>query len=258
MSKTEELFCTLEKALASEVASASSSTGQDELNRLRKENEALEQSQILLLQQLRLMTAVKVHISNIDYEEFKPLAAMNKRAKKCQASRHLNNDQLLYEVLGEVAEAIDEHLMSGIHVANMMTSNGDADGKKKTALPMTRNQKKTLGGKLINPFQYYDCLMCSKGFYRDEDLRVHYFKKHDLDFGQATLPNDELQIQCHQVDRQSSTKCYLCQTNCSDVEALRVHKSLHVDSKYCKYKCSHCTQGFVLRSELTNHSMICN
>jgi len=61
----------------------------------------------------------------------------------------------------------------------------------------TRGQRHNKGLSLVNPFQYFDCLLsgCKAGYYTERELRKHYLDKHGLNFGKDPLPTSDLQIE---------------------------------------------------------------
>jgi len=122
---------------------------------------------------------------------------------------------------------------------------------------ITRSRRGVKGISLVDPFKYHDCLKCKAGYYRELDLRIHYRKKHGLDFGDAGLPTDELQLQCLQTDRQSSTKCNICGVQFKSVDEAMVHKTnSHVDNKFRRHACPSCPMRFVFAKELQDHQMV--
>jgi len=132
-----------------------------------------------------------------------------------------------------------------------------AAGKFKREAVLTRSRRGVKGGVLVNPIKYHDCLLCTAGFYTDKALRHHYKKWHGLDFGDAGLPTDQLQLKCQQVDRQESPKCNICGDDFKSLEEALVHKTnRHVEHKFRRHACPSCPMRFVLAKELQDHLMI--
>jgi len=107
---------------------------------------------------------------------------------------------------------------------------------------------------LHDPFVYSDCILCPRGYYRERDLRSHYFKDHMLEFGTAALPTSLLALRDFETDRASpawpaqvsATRCSLCGLSLETADAVRLHKTTHVNPKFMKYKCDECGGNYLL------------
>ena len=139
--------------------------------------------------------------------------------------------------------------------------NNNEEKKEKPRLPkrLTRKSKKSNREKLINPIKYFDCILCTRSDYGEKSLRVHYKNRHKLDFGQAPLPKNTVELTNFKKDLKKlyTNKCYICFSSFKSKELLRLHKSLHVDSRFGRHKCNKCGTAFILKEVLENHHMIC-
>ncbi len=130
-------------------------------------------------------------------------------------------------------------------------------GKK----PLTRWRRHITGVPLINPFRYDDCLLCTKGFYSDRDLRQHYAKRHALAVPEPTpLPSDLEQLRDCQFYNEDikSTRCGVCgRKDFADVEELRLHKTEHVPTNFRRHCCQDCGERFLLAEQLKEHERTC-
>ena len=73
---------------------------------------------------------------------------------------------------------------------------------------------------------------------------------HGYDIGPGPLPETKSQLdETITKDRQKSTVCHLCKTVFDNLDDLVLHKSLHINPKFCRHKCSveDCQEGFVLK-----------
>jgi len=137
--------------------------------------------------------------------------------------------------------------------------------KEKTNPRLTRRRRKTVGGSLINPRKFYVCLICGNKHmdYSIQQLKNHYRISHGYELGPGPLPETKSQLEETREtvaqDRQKSTRCSLCKCAVfGTVDDLLLHKSLHVNPKFCRYKCSieNCQEAFVLKEHLENHQMV--
>lgn len=262
-SSIDAQFEHFQQMLSSTIAQAQAPVDQQltNLKRLRKDNQLLTLQNIQLLQNARLLTAVKSLLST---------SVAHQNLSKDEVVENVS-DSTVSSVLANFADYVDDELMSQLYLKLIYPVNDGKDTNNNNTLVqksgcdngkkmLTRRRQKLFGGVLIDPFRYHDCLICPRGFYQETHLRLHYNKDHSLDFGSAPLPSDDVQIKCLQVDRQVSHKCHLCGIHMENLNDLLSHKSLHVDAKFCKYKCPNqeCSQTFVLQKELDNHVMCCH
>jgi len=239
----------------------------DELKELKRNNEVLELKTILLDQQVR---ALQASMSFIQTLEAKGKVAENDIGFN---SIRQNVDEIIREVLCHIIQKIDGDFMSDLMSKSLVDVNNNSSIERKNSKKfkkrteqqvetrLTRSKRKTSGGSLLNPRKFYACLICGEKHmdYSPVLLKSHYRVSHGYELGTGPLPVtiSQLEEKAH-TDCQQSTKCHICGTNFKTLETLILHKSLHVNPKFCRYKCSKsdCTEAFVLKEQLQNHEKV--
>ena len=74
----------------------------------------------------------------------------------------------------------------------------------------------------------------------EADMMMHYKERHELDMPLEAVPR-------------LLQRCHLCKESFACTEYLMAHKSLHVDPKFCQYKCSKCPKAFVMKKLFIQH-----
>ena len=121
---------------------------------------------------------------------------------------------------------------------------------------------------LVNPINYPMCLICGPKHrdYSDQKLLAHYNTSHKLALTLENMPRTQAEAEMlshykirHELDMTLETvprllqKCHICQESFACTEYLMAHKSLHVDPKFCQYKCKECPQAFVMEKLFIQH-----
>jgi len=238
----------------------------DELEELKRNNEALELKTILLDQQVRALQASMSFIQTLD--------AKNKVTENNIGLDSIGQivDEVVKEVFSHIIQKIDGDFMSDLMSKSLVDVNNNSSNKRKnpkklkkankqTETRLTRSKRKTSGGSLLNPRKFYACLICGDKHmdYSPVQLKHHYRISHGYELGTGPLPVtiSQLEEKAH-TDCQQSTKCHICGNNFKTLDTLILHKSLHVNPKFCRYKCSksNCNEAFVLKEQLQNHEKV--
>jgi len=257
-------------------------SGHDELKELKRQNEELELSNISLEEKMRTLKASISFIQDLQAPVRINLLAkgerMQLRSSDGPESPLLSqNDDISREILNQIVSTINEdkkHLdlvskrdrlisnqkklqspdFGDFMLKNLFDENNNLliDKKEKTDPRLTRRKRKTVGGSLIDPRKFYECLICGDKHldYSIQELKNHYRKSHGYEVGPGPLPETKSQLEeTIEKDRQKSTTCHLCNAIFGTLDDLLLHKSLHVNPKFCRYKCSieDCQEAFVLK-----------
>jgi hypothetical protein len=185
------------------------------------------------------------------------------------------NVEVLKEVFSHIIETVEGEFMSDLMSKSLVDVNNNSDfkrrknpkksqkGKEQVETRLTRSKRKASGGSLVNPRKFYPCLICGEKKHMDyspHQLKNHYRDSHGYQLGTGPLPITISQLEEKTAidSQQSTTKCHICDTNFKDLDTLFLHKSLHVNPKFCRYKCSkeNCKEAFVLKVQLQNHEKV--
>lgn len=239
----------------------------EELNKIRQENEALELKTMILDQQLRTLQASLTFVQN--------LQNCSPEIKEKQDYTLGKNVEVFKEVFSDIIDTIEGDIGNLIS-KDVVDENNNTDFKRKKSknlkkgkeqvkveTRLTRSMRKRLGGSLVNPRKFYPCLICGEKKHMDYSkgmLRIHYRDSHGYNLGSGSLPVTRSQLEEEQDTKepQNSTKCHICNTTFKDLDTLFLHKSLHINPKFCQYKCSYenCFEAFVLKEQLQNHEKV--
>jgi len=245
----------------------------EELTEMKRENEALEVKTVLLDQQVRTLQASMSLIRNTEIMS-KPV---NETTENFLGFDTIGqNVEVLKEVFSHIIETVEGEFMSDLMSKSLVdVNNNNSDfkgrknpkksqkGKEQVETRLTRSKRKASGGSLVNPRKFYPCLICGEKKHMDyspHQLKNHYRDSHGYQLGTGPLPITISQLEEKPAidSQQSTTKCHICDTNFKDLETLFLHKSLHVNPKFCRYKCSKetCKEAFVLKVQLQNHEKV--
>lgn len=262
-----KMFSAFEKQLANPIIQESS--GSYELEKLKKENEATLCNLVALNDQIRTLRASLIYIKNLEVNNNNapPCESTRSKRKKSHDSSLVEKAEVVSSLLREVVQMVEDEDVVHNALSKKQSKNKKvkkADKSNSKARILTRRMKKETGLKLINPRKFYQCLICRKNNrifmeYKESSLKTHYRNSHGIPIlGNEPLPTELSQLEEPvQVDQQQSTKCHICNTQFRDLDILREHKSLHVNPKFCRYKCERCPEAFVLEGQLQNHLMVC-
>lgn len=284
MDKGEELFAELAKSLGRNLTSIQTESGCIEIEILREENEKLKERLVSLYDKLRTLKAAYAFLwrfdpknhsqarksSRLNDEPIKKKPKLEDKIPIARKSSRLNKAgfEEEQEVVGEcyihLIKTIDEDVVSG-YVEKSLFEEEKINREKclksdpVCRVPLTRKRQRITGEKLLNPRKFFACLICSNTlFYTENNLKAHYRGSHGKIIGAGPLPVIRSQLEEPQtVDKQISTQCKICNAKFSNVNFLAEHKSLHINPKFCRYKCEKCPAAFVLEDQLRNHVMIC-
>jgi len=235
MEGIEKLFSSFEKELRKSTSKVRRETGHDELEELKRKNEELE-------------------LTINEYKEYSDL--ISKRDRLISNQKMLESPDFSDFMLKNLFDENNNLLIEKKEKIELKEKTGE-----KTNPRLTRRRRKTVGGSLINPRKFYVCLICGNKHmdYSIQQLKNHYRISHGYELGLGPLPETKSQLE-ETVDqhRQKSTTCHLCNTAFGTLDDLLLHKSLHVNPKFCRYKCSieNCQEAFVLKEHLENHQMV--
>merc|ERR1711971_306896 len=244
----------------------------EELTEMKRENEALEVKTVLLDQQVRTLQASMSLIRNTEIMS-KPV---NETTENFLGFDSIGqNVEVLKEVFSHIIETVEGEFMSDLIPKSLVDVNNNSDfkgrknpkksqkGKEQVETRLTRSKRKASGGFLVNPRKFYPCLICGEKKHMDyspHQLKNHYRDSHGYQLGTGPLPITISQLEEKPAigSQQSTTKCHICDTNFKELETLFLHKSLHVNPKFCRYKCSKetCKEAFVLKVQLQNHEKV--
>lgn len=122
--------------------------------------------------------------------------------------------------------------------------------------PQTRLSYAVVGGARVEYPVWDDCLLCTKGYYEENHLRIHYKRMHGLDFGGAPLPRTDLELTSFTPfdGKIKNLHCTLCGLECGDEDDLTDHKAeVHVPNSFKGHKCPMCGKRFTMSRNLSKH-----
>jgi len=294
MEEAENMFKSFQRELKQSSLKVLKQAGHGDLKESRKKNEDILSSLNSLEEKIRTLEASIEYIQNFPTPVRINLKAKERmRLRSSDEFEFLNlsqnDDNISREILDEIAQTVAEDeeylhllakrnrlistqkklqsqdfndlLMSILYDENNNLPMKSFELKDKKDFRLTRTRKRTFGGSLINPIKYYSCLICGDKHldYSIRDLKNHYRISHGYEVGPGLLPVTKSQLEeTIARDRQRSTICHLCNTSFESEDDLLLHKSLHINPKFCRHKCpfENCQEGFVLKEHLENHQMV--
>jgi len=256
---------------------------------LEEEKRKLEAS-ISFIQNLKIPVRINLHAKGERIESPREKNRWQLRSSDEFESLSLSqNDKIAKEILDQITSTINEDeeyldlilkrnrlistqkklqsldfndfMMKNLFDENNNLLDEKIESKEKKDPRLTRRRKRTIGGSLIDPRKFYVCLICGDKHmdYSISKMKHHYKKSHGYEVGPGPLPKTKSQIEeTIAKDRQKSTTCHLCDAVFDNLDDLLLHKSLHVNPKFCQHKCSvkNCQEAFVLKEHLENHQMV--
>jgi len=294
MDDTEILFSSFQKELRKFSLKVYREAGYDLLKDSKRKNEELLSSLISMEEKIQTLEASTLFIHNLQARvrinlQLKDKGMQQGSSDEFDSPLLSQNDDMFKEILDQIDLTINEDkeylnlilkqkklirtqksLLSpdfnDLVMANMFDENNNLEIEKfelkdKVEPRLTRGKRKTSGGSIVDPRKFYVCLICGDAHmdYSIQKLKSHYRSFHGYDIGPGPLPETKSQLdETITKDRQKSTICHLCKTFFDNLDDLVLHKSLHVNPKFCRHKCSveDCQEGFVLKEHLENHQMV--
>ena len=256
MEMIERQFTSFQNNLSFDLRTKYEETRLLELKELQKENEVELLKIVGMYQKVRSLHASKSYLSN--------LQCGRSIRRRGTMTKFEEVDAVLHEVLDYVVKTVDEELVEEMVTSTEISVKKAKEPSGKTmegkSERLTRQRRKLHGGNLIDVRKFFVCVICGPKHmdYTKNDLRNHYKTSHRFECSADSLPMTKSQVvENITADQQQSTTCYICHAEFSDREALTMHKSLHVNPKFCRHSCSRCPSAFVLKEQLDSHMIAC-
>jgi len=294
MDDTEILFSSFQKELRKSSLKVYREAGYDKLKDSKRKNEELLSSLISMEEKIQNLEASTLFIQNLQAPvrinlQLKDKGMLQGSSENFDSPLLSQNDDMFKEILDQIdltTNEDEEYLnlilkrkkliqtqksllspdFNDLVMANLFDENNNLEIEKfklkdEVEPRLTRRKRKTSGGSIVDPRKFYVCLICGDRHmdYSIQNLKRHYRSSHGYDIGPGPLPETKSQLdETITKDRQKSTVCHLCKTVFDNLDDLVLHKSLHVNPKFCRHKCSveDCQEGFVLKEHLENHQMV--